>query len=311
MKKMPIRRAPAATLLILLCLTVLGVSSSCLSVRRRITRTGPTSPAGLLTADRATLVSVLAKQFAAIHDFNATVDMVPALGTAEKSKITEYKDVRGYILFRQPSSIRVIGLLPVVRTKAFDMVSTGPDFKLSIGSKNRFVIGKNEITRPSANKIENLRPTHFLNALLVRPIDPAVDKLLLENFTDEDDAFYILHVVHDAGGELRLTRTIWFNRVDLRLARQLILDDNGNILTDARYSQWKAYDNVPFPKHIEINRPRDEYGVVIDVVKMDINKGLSDDKFVLERPEGSILQDLSQPAAAPGKPTEPPKGSPR
>jgi outer membrane lipoprotein-sorting protein len=307
---MPIRRAPAATLLILFCLTACGLSS-CLAVRRRITRSGPTSPAGLLTADRATLVSVLAKQFDAIHDFNATVDMVPALGTAEKSKITEYKDVRGYILFRQPSSIRIIGLLPVVRTKAFDMVSTGPDFKLSIGSKNRFVIGKNEITRPSANKIENLRPTHFLGALLVRPIDPAADKLLLENFTDEDDAFYILHLVREKDGELRLSRTIWFNRVDLRLARQLILDDNGNILTDARYSQWKAYDNVPFPKHIEINRPRDEYGVVIDVVKMDINKGVSDDKFVLEQPEGSILLDLSQPAAAPAKPAAAPKGSPR
>jgi hypothetical protein len=110
---------------------------------------------------------------------------------------------------------------------------------------------------------------------------------------------------------LRLTRTIWFNRVDLRLARQLILDDKGNILTDARYSQWKAFDNVPFPKHIEINRPRDEYGVVIDVVKMDINKGVSDDKFVLERPEGSTLQDLSHPGAAAVKPEPPPKGLPR
>jgi len=68
---------------------------------------------------------------------------------------------------------------------------------------------------------------------------------------------------------------------------------------------------VPFPKHIEINRPRDEYGVVIDVVKMDINKGVSDDKFVLEQPEGSILQDLSQPAAPPDKPAAQPKGSPR
>jgi len=307
---MPIRRAPAATLLISLCFTAGGLSS-CLAVRRRITRSGSTKAVGLLTADRATLTGVLAKQFDAIHDFTATVDMVPALGTAEKSKITEYKDVRGYILFRRPSSIRIIGLLPVVRTKAFDMVSTGPDFKLSIGAKNRFVIGKNEITRPSANKIENLRPTHFLDALLVRPIDPAVDRLLLENFTDEDDAFYILHLVREKNGELQLTRTIWFNRVDLQLARQLILDDNGNILTDARYSEWKAYDNVPFPKHIEINRPRDEYGVVIDVVKMDINKGVSDDKFVLERPEGSTLQDLSHPGAAPAKPETPPKGSPR
>src|SRR5262249_33434206 len=89
---------------------------------------------------------------------------------------------------------------------------------------------------------------------------------------------------------------IWFDRINLQLARQLIFDDAGNILTDARYSQWKAYDNVPFPKHIEINRPRDEYGVVIDIVKMDINKGISDDKFVLDRPPGTQLQVIGQPA---------------
>ena len=80
---------------------------------------------------------------------------------------------------------------------------------------------------------------------------------------------------------------IWFSRIDLQLARQMIFDEAGNILTDARYSEWRSYDNVHFPKHIEINRPRDEYGVVIDVVKMDINKGVSDDKFVLKQPPGS------------------------
>jgi hypothetical protein len=302
---MPVRRPPAAALL--LCVAFLGLSAC--AVRRHIARAGAGKVTGLLTADRATLMGVVARQFEAIHDFNATVDLVPVLGSAEKSKITEYKDVRGYILFRQPSSIRVIGLFPVMRTKAFDMVSTGPDFKLLLPSRNRFVIGPNDVVQPSPNKVENLRPRHFLDALLIRPIDPATDKLLIENFTDEDDAFYILHVVRDTQGELRLTRTIWFNRVDLRLARQLILDDQGNILTDARYSEWKAYDNVPFPKHIEINRPRDEYGVVIDVVKMDINKGVSDDKFVLTQPEGSTLQDLSRPAAAPAKPASPPKGS--
>src|ERR1051325_9590510 len=91
-------------------------------------------------------------------------------------------------------------------------------------------------------------------------------------------------------------RSIWFNRIDLRLSRQLIFDDAGNILTDARYSDWKTYDNVPFPKHIEINRPRDEYAVVIDIVKMDINQGVTDDKFVLDQPEGTTLQVLGSPA---------------
>jgi hypothetical protein len=240
--------------------------------------------------------------------------MVPALGTAEKSKITEYKDVRAYILYRKPGDIRIIGLYPVVRNTAFDMVSNGPDFRLYIPARNRFITGRNEVVQPSPNKLENLRPTHFLDALIVLPIDPAADKLLLENFTDEDDAFYILHLVREPqAGQLRLSRTIWFSRLDLTLARQLILDADGNILTDARYSDWRTYDNFRFPKHIEVNRPRDEYGVVIDVVKMDINKGVSDDKFVLNQPPGSATQVIGQPVVAAPKPpsSSPPKELPQ
>ena len=277
--------------------------ASCLARRRAISGRGGTATPNLLVADRASLVAAVLRQYNAVRDFNATVDMVPALGSAEKSQITEYKDVRAFILFRKPAYIRIIGLYPVVRSKAFDMVSDGTDFRLYLPGKNRFLAGRNEIVAPSKNKLENLRPEHFLDALMVRPVDTAHSKLLLENFTDEDNAFYILHeVTETTDGQLHLERTIWFNRVNLQLARQLIFDPDGNILTDARYSQWKAYDNVPFPKHIEINRPRDEYGVVIDIVKMDINKGVSDDKFVLEQPPGTTLQIVGQP------PVTPPKG---
>ena len=299
------RRAHAAILL--LCLIPLGLSS-CLARRRAFARSGgkPTQP--LLVADQSALVGIIAKQYQAIRDFNATVDMVPALGSTEKSKITEYKDVRAFILFRKPGDIRLIGLYPVVRNKAFDMVSDGTNFKLYVPVRNRFLVGRNEIDQPSQNKLENLRPQHFLEALLVRPIDADRDKLLLENFTDEDNAFYVLHVVHvNGGGQLQLDRTIWFNRYSLIMARQLTFDETGNILTDARYTEWRAYDNVAFPKHIEINRPRDEYAVVVDIVKMDINKGVSDDKFVLDQPEGSTLQVVGQapapaPAPAPARP---------
>lgn len=279
-----------------LCLTLAGLPS-CVVKRRIITRAGAkTSQPVLLTATAADLIQRMAEQYAAIHDCTATVDMTPALGTAEKSRITEYKDIRGYILFRKPADIRIVGLYPVVRNTAFDMVSNGANFKLYVPAKNRFLVGNNTVERPSTNKLENLRPQHFLDALLVRPVAPNA-KILLENYTDEDNAFYILHTVHEeAAGQLVLERTIWFSRVDLRLARQIILDPAGNILTDARYLDWRMYDNVPFPRHIEINRPRDEYAVVLDVQKMDINKGVSDDKFVLNQPEGSQLQTVGQAA---------------
>jgi hypothetical protein len=45
--------------------------------------------------------------------------------------------------------------------------------------------------------------------------------------------------------------------------------------------------------------------VVLTVVKMEINRGVSNDKFVLEQPEGTQLQVLGQPA-----PTPPPAPAP-
>jgi hypothetical protein len=66
---------------------------------------------------------------------------------------------------------------------------------------------------------------------------------------------------------------------------------------------------LSFPKIVDITRPQDEYAVVLTVVKMEINRGVSDDKFVLEQPEGTQLQVLGQPAPAPPPaPPPPPKG---
>ena len=75
------------------------------------------------------------------------------------------------------------------------MVSNGIDFKLYFPHGTASSSGRNEIEQPSTNKLENLRPQHFLDALLVRPVDLETEKVLMENFTDEDNAFYILHVV--------------------------------------------------------------------------------------------------------------------
>jgi hypothetical protein len=292
---MPFRRLA----LPLLVLSLMAVSlSSCLARRRLIPRAGNTK--ALRVADLPTLLAALTKQYEAVHDFSATVDLVPALGSAEKNHITEYKDVKAYIRFRKPSDIHLIGLLPLVRSKAFDMVSNGADFKLYIPPKNLFITGQNAIQELSPNKLENLRPQHFLDALIVRPPDPKTDKVFMLNFTDEDNAYYIIHVFQEGlDGRPQPKRTIWFSRLDLSMARQMIFDESGDLLTDARYSQWHTFDNVNFPKHIEVNRPHEEYAMVLDITKMEINKGVPNDQFVLEQPEGTTLRVIGQAPKGP------------
>jgi len=287
MNLMGLRRA--GFVLTLLCLLLM--LSACLARRRAITR-GKASPTQtLLTADKATLLNEVAELYQTLQTLNLTVDMVPALGSVNKGKITEYKDVRAYILFKKPSDIRIIGLYPVVRNTAFDMVSTGAEFRLFLPSKNQFIVGRNELAAPSPNKLENLRPSIFLNARLIAP-SGSRESAVIENLTDEDNAVYVIHIIDGTDGQLRLIRDIWFSRLSLHIVRQILFDEKGDILTDTRYSDWKNYDNVPFPRVIDINRPQDDYGVVITVVKADINKAISNDKFTLQQPEGSQLRVL-------------------
>ena len=49
---------------------------------------------------------------------------------------------------RKPNQIHIIGLYPVIRSKAFDMASNGLDFKLYIPSRNLFLTGSNEPGKP-------------------------------------------------------------------------------------------------------------------------------------------------------------------
>jgi len=39
---------------------------------------------------------------------------------------------------------------------------------------------------------------------------------------------------------------------------------------------------------------------------MDINKGVADDKFIMEQPEGTVKQVLGEPSTEPATPSAPP-----
>ncbi len=41
-----------------------------------------------------------------------------------------------------------------------------------------------------------------------------------------------------------------------------------------------------FPAHIDIQRPKDEYGVVMDVEEMQMNKAITDNKFICTQAGG-------------------------
>jgi outer membrane lipoprotein-sorting protein len=272
------------------------------------------STAQLETATQEQLVARIDTEAAKIRTLNATVDIGTSTGGAKKGKVTEYEEIKGYVLVRQPKMLRMIGLLPVVRSKAFDMVSDGNEFKLSIPPTNKFYVGHNSVDIPSANPLENLRPQHIYDALLLHQIDPQNEIAVLESGTERvidpktkrqaEQSNYIIDVIQHSGDTWRLDRKIIFDRVDLVPHRQVIYDKFGNVATDATYSNFKTYDEVNFPGIIQIWRPQEEYRISLVMEKLTLNQPLSDEQFALQQPPGSLLVNLDKnqnAAAAPAR----------
>ena len=127
----------------------------------------------LKTSTQQALIDYLNNQAAKIQSLQATVDIDASAGDVKNGVITDYKEIRGYVLVRKPSMLRMKGLLPVVRNTAFDMVSDGQQFKVWIPTRNKFVVGSNSSENYDPEKrLENMRPQYVYDALLI----PAVGK---------------------------------------------------------------------------------------------------------------------------------------
>jgi outer membrane lipoprotein-sorting protein len=199
--------------------------------------------------------------------------------------------------------LRMIGLLPIVRNRAFDMVSDGDRFKLSIPPKNRFITGSNQITKLSNNTLENLRPQVIYEALLMPSIDPANEFAVIEQGKQEvqedhtrktisQPNYHIVVIRRDGHGGWHLYRKVYFNRADLEPYRQTIYDDKGAIITDVTYSDPQDYGGTRFPSLIAIERPQEEYSITLKMVKLTLNEPLTPDKFQLEAPAGATITEL-------------------
>jgi hypothetical protein len=288
---------------ILLLLIAMLPSTGCLFHTRPVEETYSKVP--LKESSQSTLIESIAQQAQKIQSLQATVDIDTSVGGAKKGHVTDYKEIRGYVLARKPAMLHMIGLLPIVRTTAFDMVSDGKEFKLWIPPKNRFVVGQNDMPTPNSDQpMESIRPQDIYDALLIRAVDAEHDIAVLENGYEilhdakghrvyQED--YELVVIRKQAGGWGLSRKIVFSRTDLLPHRQYIYDEQGKMVTDARYAEYKDFDGVSFPSRIEIYRPQEEYDITMNLLKLEINKPLRDDQFALQQPPGAEVVRLDKP----------------
>ena len=293
---MSYRRAAATTLV---CPVLL--LSGCLWTTRKLPV--PKAPSMVQTVTPDELVTLLNQRWAAVESLNATVEMQASVLKSKEGVATDYTTFRGHILMRKPEMLRVLGQVPVLGTRMFDMASDGRNFTLFIPSKNMAVKGLNAVKKKSANRLENLRPGLFLDAIVVRGLEPDdLYGVVADSETVEDAARkhlftvpeYILSISRRKPDSRQLTpvRVVTFHRDDLLPYQQDLYDSEGNLETQVNYANYRDFDSVRYPSTITIKRPLEEYQLVLTVENVKENMTLTDDQFQINIPEGTKIQSL-------------------
>jgi outer membrane lipoprotein-sorting protein len=258
---------------------------------------------------RSAPVEVLEKEVSdrddAIKTLNASVQITASTGGRKEGQVVEYTSFKGYIFVRKPHDLRVLMLLPVLGSKALDMVSDANGFTLMRASShgNVWVQGTNKVTKPSKNGLENLRPPVFFDSLLVPGVAADDFVTLTENtrvvpsetkrHQEIEEPDYDLTVMtRKSDNILQRRRVIHINRVDMLPFQQDIYDDAGHLVTEATYANYQKYGDQQFPSLITIKRPLDEYSLKIEITKLTLNGTFDEDQFELKIPAGVTVQKM-------------------
>ncbi len=294
-----LKRSP---LLLLFLFTILFLGG-CISPKEKVS-----TPKLLKTENAAPseLVNEV-NRFARVGSMRAKMDLKFEDNSFAESGIAEkYKTAAGEIVVQRPSNILLKVQLPIVKSDVAQMTSNGTNFRVAIlmdggdGRYKKFVLGTNnadysllqeqvkrtdfdngKVIKQNVNAFANLRPQHFTDAMLVRPVDTANYSYLTSTILQEEVDFELLkkksplawvlrgyylldEMRKEADGNLKIVRRFWFDRVDgIRLARQQIYDEKGEIESDIIYGQEGNlgangdYNNLPL--RITVTRPKEKY----------------------------------------------------
>ncbi len=269
--------------------------------------------------------------FAKVNSMRAKMDLkfednsYAELGIAEK-----YKTAPGEVVVQRPANIFLKIQIPIVNSDIVQMTSDGAKFRVAIlqdnsgGKFKKFVVGTNnadysslqtEVSqmdlddkkfKQNVNAFSNLRPQHFTDAMLMRPVDTNAfsysNSTILEEEKTPDVAkksplknvlrgYYLLDELRkNEDGSLTVSRRFWFDRVGtVRLARQQIFDAEGEIESDITYGKAGSlgetgeYGNLPL--RIEVTRPKEKYKMSLTYQSpesVSIGKTYNAEVFVLE-----------------------------
>jgi len=263
----------------------------------------PKPPSVVQTVSPDDLVAQLDRRWEALNSLYANVEIQASTLKKKEGVEKDYTTIPGLILMRKPEMLRVYGRVPVIGSRMFDMVTDGKNVTLYIPSKDTAYKGTNTVHKKSVNPLENLRPGFFLDAMVVRGVEPDEDYMVTADSDTLEDAKkkhlllvpeYVLSVMRRKPGSRELTpmRVVTFHRDDLLPYQQDLYDSEGNLETEILYGPYENFRNIQYPSRITIKRPLEDYQVVMTIDKVVENMPLHDDQFEIKLPEGTQIKQL-------------------
>ncbi|MGI4854489.1 MAG: hypothetical protein ACRYF4_10655 [Janthinobacterium lividum] len=262
-------------------------------------------PKQVLSSSLQALVLSTTGRYDSIDTLNARVDVAASTGGGKEGKVIEYTSFTGYVLLRKSGELRFVGLAPVVGSKLMDMVTDGKTFTIVIPPKSRAITGSNAVSTPSTNPLENLRPSLFSEAFLIRSASKEeMVSLVSDDRIYQPDAtrkYVVDEPEYDVGiyravansNELKTQRVIRIGRATLLPYQQDIYDEKGQLVTVIGYDEYKLFGKTTFPSRITIQRPLDQLKLVLTVTQLAVNQALDDEQFEVPKiPATYQLQKL-------------------
>ena len=290
----------------------------------------------LADADTPQLIAMVNKLTSA-KSIRAKVDIQFEDTSFATSGIAEkYRTADGEVIVQRPGKVYLIVRAPFVATDIAQMSSDGEHFRIAIfkgedkykkfvrgtnsavyskldGTTDTTTKGKVNTEAQTVKALSNLRPQHLTDAVLIRPIETNTQGFVYarsEFFQSEKDAtnkkrvvrgYYFLDEVQtQSDGSARLLRRFWFNRVNtVQLARVQSFND-GVLITDVVYSDFKPVgeQNVTMPTKISLTRPQDHYEISLTYQSPEavvLDREYPADVFVLENKTNLPEVDLDAP----------------
>jgi len=320
------RIVPSRLLLSVVAVSVLLLTTGCglFGAKRKIQVPQLLTP--LAEANKDRLIQEI-NRLSTVKSIHGKVDIqFEDTSFASSGVADQYRLVDGTLTLQRPGKIYLI--IQFTFVDIAQMASDGEHFSVAVlkgeDKYKRFVKGTNSAIYPkldadgtstaaknetqkekvTVSALSNLRPQHLTDAFMIRQIEPNSSFLYAQSefFNEEPDTrrqakkgdrimrgYYLLEEFSQSGGDAKLVRRFWLDRVGgIRLARVQTYDDRGQLITDVSYHNEKTLGSnttASLPSRVEITRPQDQYKLSIsyqDSASVELNREYGPKAFVLE-----------------------------